>query len=90
MVALAVATPTLLEPRTTPYNATLRELKSIGAAQALFREAGREGDGNLDCGTLAELATARSTGLVDAVLGSGTKGGYLFEATYGALTSEFI
>lgn len=28
--------------------------------------------------------------LIDAVLGSGSRQGYLFEATYGATTSEFI
>ena len=61
--------------------------KTIGSAQALFREADKENDGNLDYGTLAELG---AMGLIDAVLASGTKDGYLFEATYGATTSEFI
>jgi hypothetical protein len=28
--------------------------------------------------------------LIDEILGSGTKNGYVFEATYGASTSEFI
>lgn len=65
-------------------------LKTIGTAQALFRESDKEADGNLDYGTLAELSSAGTTGLIDRILGSGTKGGYLFEATYGATTSEFI
>jgi hypothetical protein len=65
-------------------------LKAIGSAQALFREADKDGDGSLDYGTLAELGSSGTTGLIDAVLASGTKDGYLFEATYGATTSEFI
>ncbi len=67
-------------------------LKTIGTAQSLFREADKEGDGNLDYGTLAELENpgGRGFGLVDSILGSGTKNGYLFEATYGSTTSEFI
>lgn len=87
----AIAIPNLIKARkggneTAPIGA----LKTIGAAQALFRESDKEGDGNLDYGTLSELATAGTTGLIDRVLGSGTKNGYLFECTYGALTSEFI
>ena len=59
--------------------------------QALFREGDKECDGILDYGTLAELSTAgASGGLIDAVLGSGTKQGYLFEASYSATTSEFL
>ena len=65
-------------------------LKTIGMAQSLFREADKESDGNLDYGTLAELATAGRLGLVDSILGSGTKNGYFFEATYGSATIEFI
>ena len=44
----------------------------------------------MDYGTLAELNSAGETGLIDSVLGSGTKNGYYFEATYGSTTSEFI
>jgi hypothetical protein len=49
-----------------------------------------EGDDNLDYGTLRELGVAGPSGLIDRVLATGTKQGYLFEATYGATTSEFI
>jgi hypothetical protein len=70
---------------------TIGYLKTISMAQTLFREGDKENDGNLDYGTLAELSTAgASGGLIDAVLGSGTKQGYLFECSYGATTSEFL
>jgi hypothetical protein len=65
-------------------------LKTIGAAQALFREADKENDGNLDYGTLAELGAVGTTGLIDPILASGTKRGYLFRAGYGVSTSEFL
>lgn len=70
--------------------AAIGGLKTIGTAQMLFREADKEEDGNLDYGTLMELSQAGHTGLIDQVLGSGTKNGYLFKCTYGVRTSEFI
>lgn len=81
----------LMVARQTPNDvAAIGALKVIGHAQALFREADKEGDGKHDYGTLAELANAGTTGLIDSMLGSGTKQGYLFEATYGVRTDEFI
>lgn len=51
-------------------------LRVIASAQAQFREGDREGDGTLDYATsLAELSQAC---LIDNVLGSGTKRGYVF------------
>jgi hypothetical protein len=70
--------------------AAIGALKTIGSAQALFREADKEGDGNLDYGTLQELRDAGRTGLIDSVLGSGTKQGYLFDVRYSVSTSEFL
>jgi hypothetical protein len=70
--------------------AAIGALKTIGTAQSLFREADKEDDGNLDYGTLKELANVRERGLIDRVLGSGTKNHYLFQVTYGASTSEFL
>ena len=70
--------------------AAIGALETLSSAQALFREADKEGDDVLDYGTLSELANSGTTGLIDRVLGSGTKQGYLFECTYGALTSAFI
>ena len=90
-IIAAIAIPNLIEARKNGNEtAAIGALKTIGSAQALFRESDKEGDGNLDYGTLSELATAGTTGLIDRVLGSGTKQGYLFDATYGATTSEFI
>ena len=88
---VAIAIPSMIEPRKGGNEtAIIGALKTIGAAQGLFRESDMEGDGNLDYGTLSELATSGTTGLIDRVLGSGTKQGYLFQATYGATTSEFL
>jgi hypothetical protein len=66
---------------------SIRALKTIGSAQALFREADKDGDGTFDYATLAQLG---ETDLIDQVLASGTKRGYLYEAGYGLSTSEFI
>lgn len=68
--------------------AAIGALKTIAGAQGRFREEDTEGDGLLDYGTLAELSVAG--GLVDPVLGSGAKQGYLFEACYSSTTSEFL
>jgi prepilin-type N-terminal cleavage/methylation domain-containing protein len=90
-IIAAIAIPNLIEARKNGNEtAAIGALKTISSAQALYREADKEGDGNLDYGTLAELAAAGTTGLIDAVLGSGTKNGYLFAGTYGVSTSEFI
>jgi hypothetical protein len=62
-------------------------LGEISEAQSLFREGDLERDGNLDYGTLAELGAA---GLIDATLASGSRGGYLFEASHSPTTSEFL
>ncbi|MCZ6602903.1 MAG: DUF2059 domain-containing protein [Planctomycetota bacterium] len=51
-------------------------LRTISSVQAQFREGDREGDSALDYATnLAELSYV---GLIDDVLGSGTKSGYIF------------
>lgn len=47
----------------------------LGSSQSLFREGDKEGDSLFDYGTLRELS---DHGLVDSVLGSGTKQGYTF------------
>jgi type IV pilus assembly protein PilA len=84
----AVAVPNLVEARKNGNETrAIGALGRIAAAQAIFREGDKEGDGNLDYGTLAELGEA---GLIDAVLATGMKDGYLFESAYGATTSEFI
>jgi hypothetical protein len=62
-------------------------LRTIATAQPIFREGDKEGDGKLDYGTLTELGQTR---LVDEVLGSGTKAGYLFETAPSVTTSEWL
>ncbi|RMG13089.1 MAG: prepilin-type N-terminal cleavage/methylation domain-containing protein [Planctomycetota bacterium] len=93
-IIAAIAIPNLIEARKNGNEtAAIGALKTIGTSQSLFREADKEGDGNLDYGTLAELASAgggSTVGLIDSVLGAGTKNGYLFSASYGAQTSEFL
>ena len=90
-IIAAIAIPNLIEARKNGNEtAAIGALKTLGSAQALFRESDKENDGNLDYGTLSELASAGKTGLIDKVLGSGTKQGYLFEASYSTLTSEFL
>lgn len=62
------------------YGAALRALKTIATSQALFREGDKDGDGLPGYGTLGELASplGQSQGLVDPILGSGTRQGYFF------------
>jgi hypothetical protein len=62
-------------------------LKTIATAESIFREGDRDGNGALDYASLAQLGRAQ---LIDAVLASGTKDGYLFEATASTSTSEFL
>lgn len=62
-------------------------LKTLVTAQTLFREGDKEQDGELDYGTLAELS---QTTLVDAVLGSGKKSGYVFDCRPSVATPEFL
>ncbi|MBX3466385.1 MAG: hypothetical protein KF878_05735 [Planctomycetes bacterium] len=67
--------------------AAIGALKTINTAQVVFREGDKDGNGELDYGTLAQLAHAR---LIDEALGSGTKQGYRFEALPSPTTPEFL
>ncbi|MDC3378850.1 hypothetical protein OAX78_01025 [Planctomycetota bacterium] len=67
--------------------APIGSMKTISAAQALFRESDKEQDGRHDYGTLTELSQHGQ--LVDSLLGSGTKQGYTYQATYSARVPEF-
>jgi hypothetical protein len=68
-------------------SAAIGALKTLQTSQAIFREGDKANDGNLDYGTLSELS---ATQMIDSVLGSGLKQGYLFTATYSPTTSEFL
>jgi hypothetical protein len=92
-VALLAVVGALLLPELAQARRAGNETSAIGAlktifqAESVFRETDREKDGNLDYGMLSELT---NTGLLDAELGSGTKQGYLFQATYSFSTSEYL
>jgi hypothetical protein len=84
----AIAIPNLIEARKHGNeSAAIGALKTISVAQSLFREADKEGDGELDYGSLQELG---DTMLIDFVLASGTKQGYIFEASASQSTPEFL
>ena len=62
--------------RTGNETAAIGALRTIGSVQAQFREGDRENDSMLDYATsLGELS---QVGLIDNVLGSGKKSGYIF------------
>lgn len=87
-IIAAIAIPNLIEARKHGNEAAaIGALKTINTAQSLFREGDKEQDQNFDYGDLTELS---STTLVDGVLGSGTKQGYLFQVEYVDATSEFL
>lgn len=60
--------------------AVIASLRALGTAQAIYREADKDGDGQADYGSLIELFKAN---LIDGALGSGKKNGYRFQLTLG-------
>ena len=87
-IIAAIAIPNLIEARKHGNEAAaIGALKTVNTAQSLVREGDKEQDQNFDYGNLGELS---ATTLVDGVLGSGTKQGYLFQVEYAATTSEFL
>jgi hypothetical protein len=84
----AIAIPNLIEARKMGNEtAAIGALKTIGSAQALFREADKEGDDIYDYGDLYELGQVN---YLDTVLASGMKNGYLFDAQASSSTPEFL
>ena len=84
----AICLPNLIQSRKHGNEAScIGALKTICTSESVFREGDEEHDGNLDYGMLSELERA---GLVDELLGSGTKRGYAFRASYSVITSEFL
>ncbi len=76
-IIAAIAIPNLVEARKNANETSaIAAVKVILNAQTLFREGDKDGDGQNDFASLAELS---STGyLLDDALASGTKGGYHF------------
>lgn len=75
-VIALIAIPSMLEAKKagTETNA-MASLKSIAAAQTVFREQDKDGDGRTQYGTLDDLAKYN---LLDPVLATGKRHGYLF------------
>lgn len=63
-------------------------LKTINTAQTLFREGDKNGDEDLEyAGSTLELSDTR---LIDSIMGSGVKQGYVFRVLHSAPTPEFL
>jgi type IV pilus assembly protein PilA len=87
-IIAAIAIPNMMAARKHGNEASaIGSLKTIVTAETVFNQKDSEQDGNLDYGMLSELS---NTQLVDPVLGSGTKSGYLFQVTYSTSTSEWL
>jgi prepilin-type N-terminal cleavage/methylation domain-containing protein len=87
-IIAAIAIPNLLHARKSANEtAAVGALKTITTSQSVFREGDKEQDGNLDYGMMSELS---NVGLLDSVLGKGSKQGYYFSCAYSQSTSEFL
>lgn len=77
-IIAAIAIPNLIAARQTGNETSaIGTLRTIATAQYVYREGDYDGDEVLDyAGSLTELSQA---GLVDAVVGSGTRSGYRFD-----------
>jgi prepilin-type N-terminal cleavage/methylation domain-containing protein len=72
----AIAIPNLIQSRKySQETSAIESIKTITTAETLFRE--RDADGN-NLNDYASLAQLSQTQLIDSVLGTGTKHGYLF------------
>ena len=83
-IIAAIAIPNLLEGRKTANEASaIGSLRTLAAAQSMFRGGDKEADNLLDYAS--DLAELSNVGLVDNVVGAGSKSGYAFSlsgATY--------
>jgi hypothetical protein len=76
-----------LLPKTRNERRAIAALKTIATVESIFREGDKDGNGALDYASLAQLG---QTQLIDAVLASGTKDGYVFQVSASVSTSEFL
>ena len=87
-IIAAIAIPNLLEARKHGNEAAaIGALKTLSTAQSLYREGDKDNNNQFDYGNLTQLSTFD---LIDDVLGSGSKQGYLFEAAASTSTAEFL
>ena len=87
-IVAAIAIPNMMEARKHANEVcAIGALKTLTTAQRMFRDGDKDGNGTYDYGDLTQLAEQN---LVDDVLKSGTKQGFVFE-TRGATTAlEFL
>jgi len=79
----AVAIPHLIEARKGSNEAAaIGALRTISTAQSLYREGDKDGNGIMDYAE--EFSELLEHGLVDDVLGTGAKQGYIFELDTGS------
>jgi len=85
-IVAAIAIPNMVQARIRGNEASaIGGLKTISTGEAMYLAA--QYNGNVDYGMLSEL---NNTQLVDPVIGSGTKQGYIFQVTYSFLSSEYL
>ncbi len=87
-IIAAIAIPNLIGARKAGNEVgAIGALKTIGTAQSLFREADKDGNGVLDYGNLNSLGGSM---LIDSVLASGNKQGYVFQVRVSPTDPEFL
>lgn len=87
-VLAGIAIPNLLAARKSGNEtAAIGGLKSLSTAQRFFRESDKEGDGLYDYGSLAEL---NANGVIDQVLGGGTKQGYNYASQASTAQAAYV
>lgn len=81
-VYVALIQPTLTRHRPGTESSAIGALKTIAKAQTLYREADMDGNGTLEyapaLSCLVNTGPGRNQDLIDEVLASGTKSGYVF------------
>jgi type IV pilus assembly protein PilA len=87
-IIVAIAIPNIMAARMAGNETNaIGALRTITSAENIFNEGDKEQDGNLDYAMLSELS---NTTLVDSVLGTGTKAGFLFSVGYSFTSSEYL
>jgi type IV pilus assembly protein PilA len=85
-IIAAIAIPNMLSARKSANEgAAIGHLKTITNAQHIFSVSDKDNDNSPDYATMAELSESQ---ILDAVLGSGRRQGYLFECGPTLLTPE--
>jgi type IV pilus assembly protein PilA len=84
----AMAIPNLIQARKyANEGSAIESLRTLATAEEMFKSQDCERDTRFDYGTLSELS---ATQLIDGILGSGTKAGFVFQAGYSTTSSEAL